>query len=110
MIKVMSFGYKANSPPTGATLVDCRGLNNPHSFVKLRPLTGCHKDVQDYVGKDPGLPLVLRRGFAAVKSSDAIAFGCFGGRHRSVAVAEMFAAALRASGNEVEVTHRELAA
>ena len=73
-------------------------------------MTGRDQDVQDYVAKDPNLGKVLGKAYEAVKFHDNIAFGCFGGRHRSVAVAEMFGSAMRRAGREVEIIHRELGA
>ena len=111
MIKVTSFGYKTGTTPVGATaIVDCRDLLNPHKHHNLRSLTGLDQDVRDYVSKDTNFVKVLSKAYGAVKLHSNIGFGCLGGRHRSVAVAEAFASAMRATGKEVEVVHRELAA
>lgn len=118
-IKLTSFSYRNGAPPKDATtIIDCRPMRNPHHVMSLRPLDGRSLDVQDYVGCDPLFrdmrQEVLR---ACVKTSPtgmappvSIAFGCFGGRHRSVALAEMSAKMLRDLRLPVELSHTELSA
>ncbi|WP_422055317.1 RNase adapter RapZ [Sphingomonas sp.] len=119
VVSVMSFGF-ARGVPTGADLVlDMRFLRNPHWVESLRPGTGKDPDVAAYVAGDPAyadgvgrieelLLLLLPRYQAEGKSYVTIAFGCTGGRHRSVHVAERVAARLRDAGFSPTVTHRDL--
>lgn len=119
VVSVMSFGF-ARGVPTGADLVlDMRFLRNPHWVESLRPGTGKDADVADYVAGDRAYPeamtrieelllLLLPRYQAEGKSYVTIAFGCTGGRHRSVHVAERIAARLRDAGFSPTVTHRDL--
>ncbi len=119
VVSVMSFGF-ARGVPTGADLVlDMRFLRNPHWVESLRPGTGKDADVADYVAGDRAYPeaitrieelllLLLPRYQAEGKSYVTIAFGCTGGRHRSVHVAERVAGRLRDAGFSPTVTHRDL--
>ncbi len=119
VVSVMSFGF-ARGVPAGADLVfDMRFLRNPHWVDSLRPGTGKDADVAAYVADDPAyaeamerieglLLLLLPRYQAEGKSYVTIAFGCTGGRHRSVHVAERVAARLREAGFSPTVTHRDL--
>lgn len=118
-VSVMSFGY-ARGLPSGADLVfDMRFLRNPHWDDALRPGTGKDADVSAYIVADPAygqamaqieslLLLLLPRYQAEGKAYVTIAFGCTGGRHRSVHVAERMAARLRDEGFSPTVTHRDL--
>ena len=120
-LSVMSFGY-ARGVPSGADLVfDMRFLRNPHWNADLRPGTGLDADVSAFVAADPAyddamaqieslLKLLLPRYQAEGKAYVTIAFGCTGGRHRSVHVAERMASRLREAGFSPTVTHRDLAA
>lgn len=119
VVSVMSFGF-ARGVPAGADLVlDMRFLRNPHWIESLRPGTGKDADVAAYVAADPvydqAIPrieelllLLLPRYQAEGKSYVTIAFGCTGGRHRSVHVAERVAMRLRDAGFSPTVTHRDL--
>lgn len=118
-VTVESFSYK-RALPRGADLVwDCRFLTNPHWQEALRPLNGTDSAVAAYVEGDPRyapffdklvdmaeflLPAFRDEG----KTHLAIAMGCTGGQHRSVAVAEAFGKALANKGWQVSIRHREL--
>ncbi len=118
-VSVQSFSYKRGLP-TGVDMVfDCRFLRNPHWVEALRPRDGTEVDVASYVAGDPRfdefftrvaelLLLLLPAQMEEGKSHLAIAFGCTGGRHRSVTVAEKLAATLAAAGWQVSKRHREL--
>jgi UPF0042 nucleotide-binding protein len=120
-LQVMSFGF-ARGLPRGADLVfDMRFLRNPHWVPELRLGTGLDADVSAYVAGDPAyeasvgqieslLLLLLPRYRAEGKSYVTVAFGCTGGRHRSVHVTERVASRLRDAGFSPTVTHRDLAA
>ena len=116
---VMSFGYKHGLPLDTDMVLDCRFLPNPHWVEDLRPLTGLDEPVRDYVLTQPIsaefldevvslLTKLLPAYVAEGKSYLTIAFGCTGGRHRSVAIAEAVAAALRTKGVELRVNHRDV--
>lgn len=117
--RVSSFGYKHGMPRDVDLVFDCRFLPNPHWVDELRPKSGLDDDVADYVLSQPpaspflvelerllGLlvPNYVREG----KSFLSIAFGCTGGRHRSVVMAEQAAAILRRMGLEPAVDHRDI--
>lgn len=118
-ITVMSFGYKHGLPPDADLVFDCRFLPNPHWVDDLRPLRGTDPRVQAYVLASP-----LAEGFCGRvedlvgylvpayveegKSILTLAFGCTGGHHRSVTMAEHFAAWLRDQGFIPRVRHRDL--
>jgi RNase adapter protein RapZ len=118
-LSILSFGF-ARGLPTNADLVfDMRFLRNPHWDPVLRPGTGKDADVSAYVMADPAyapamdqieglLKLLLPRYRAEGKSYVTVAFGCTGGRHRSVHVAEAMAARLRDAQFSPTVSHRDL--
>lgn len=116
---ITSFGYKHGLPLDTDLVIDCRFLPNPHWIEELRPHTGLDTDVRDYVlGQalsqaflaqlEGLLGLLLPAYVAEGKSYLTVAFGCTGGRHRSVAIAEAVAASLRAQGADLRVTHRDI--
>jgi UPF0042 nucleotide-binding protein len=116
---VQSFGYKHGLPSDVDMVLDCRFLPNPHWIDELRPLTGCDEPVRDFVLSRPAgreflrrldllLDLLLPAYVQEGKSYLTIAFGCTGGRHRSVAIAEEVARRLRARGVEPIVHHRDI--
>ena len=98
---------------------DCRFLANPYWEPELRAHNGQDKEVQDYVMKDAryqgffdrvlDLSLMLLPAYREEgKSHFSIAFGCTGGQHRSVTLAETLAKALAREGQQVSIRHREL--
>jgi RNase adapter protein RapZ len=116
---VVSFGYKHGLPLDVDLVLDCRFLPNPHWDEELRPHTGLEAPVRSFVLRQPEtkafldrlkdlLDLLLPAYEAEGKSYLTIAFGCTGGRHRSVAIAEDVATHLRRSGRRPTVTHRDL--
>lgn len=118
--KVVSFGYKHGLPIDVDMVFDCRFLPNPHWLEELRPLTGVDEPVRDYVLAQPlttsflerlerMLALVMPAYVTEGKSYLTIAFGCTGGQHRSVAIAEEVSKILGRSGHEPSVQHRDLA-
>lgn len=118
--RVMSFGYTHGIPTDVDLVLDCRFLPNPHWVEDLRPLTGLQEPVRDYVlGQDAAvqflarlddlLDLLLPAYVAEGKSYLSVAFGCTGGRHRSVAIAEAVAELLRGRGFGPSVVHRDVA-
>lgn len=120
-VTISSFGFARGMPPVADLVFDMRFLDNPHWVAELRPLTGKDGAVADHIRKDPAyaeafarirdlLLLLLPRYEAQGKSYVNIAFGCTGGRHRSVFVAEEIAAALRDAGFSPTLLHRNLGA
>jgi len=116
---ITSFGFKHGAPRDVDMLLDCRFIPNPHWVDELRPLSGLEAPVQTFVlGQDLTLAFLdqleemlshLLPAYAAQgKAYVSIAFGCTGGRHRSVAVAEAIAERLRDRGFTPSVRHRDL--
>jgi RNase adapter protein RapZ len=119
-LTVMSFGFSRGVPRSADIVLDVRFLRNPHWDPDLRPLTGMDAIVGDYIGADEAydealsriedlILFLLPRYQAEGKSYISVAFGCTGGRHRSVHVAERVAGRLRAEGFSPTVEHRDLA-
>jgi UPF0042 nucleotide-binding protein len=118
-VQVQSFSYKRGLPRGVDFVFDCRFLRNPHWEPKLRPLDGRDDEVQCYVSGDPRYPtffehvlglarFVLPAARDEGKSYLTLAFGCTGGRHRSVTLAERLSQALAQEGWQVSLRHREL--
>ncbi len=118
-VSVHSFSYKRGIPRGVDVVFDCRFLRNPYWDETLRPLNGQDPAVAAHVASDPRfdpffakvwdlvtlmLPAQLQEGRTHV----AIAFGCTGGQHRSVAMTEKLAATLAEAGWQVSKRHREL--
>lgn len=118
-IDVQSFGFKFGAMSEGDLVFDVRCLPNPFYVPELKNKTGLDKDVCDYVlsfdeakvllGKltdliDYLIPLYEKEG----KSQLVIAFGCTGGKHRSVTFAEAVAEHLRKQGHRIRITHRDI--
>ena len=118
-LTVMSFGYARGLPRDADLVFDMRFLRNPHWDATLRPLTGLDAQVGAFVSADSGylpaferiadlLALLIPRYAQEGKAYLTIAFGCTGGRHRSVHVTEAMAGWLRDAGHEPTVVHRDL--
>ncbi|AXB76855.1 RNase adapter RapZ [Novosphingobium sp. P6W] len=118
-VTVSSFGFSRGMPPVADLVFDMRFIENPHWDPVLRPQTGQDQAVGDYIRKDPAyeeaftrirdlLLLLLPRYRAQGKAYVHIAFGCTGGRHRSVFTAEQMGAALRQAGFSPTLLHRNL--
>ncbi len=119
-LSVLSFGFARGLPRNADLVFDMRFLRNPHWVDSLRPLTGLDTPVRDYVQGDPSyeaavaqiealILTLLPRYQAEGKAYVTVAFGCTGGRHRSVHVAERVAERLRDAGFSPTVEHRDLA-
>ncbi|MBR9651043.1 RNase adapter RapZ [Thalassovita aquimarina] len=118
-VSVNSFSYKRGLPRGMDMVLDCRFLRNPYWEQSLRALDGRNAEIADYVAQDPRfapffdkmldlarmlLPAYMDEG----KAHFAIGFGCTGGQHRSVAIAEKMSQALAEDGWQVSTRHREL--
>jgi len=118
-VTVSSFGFARGAPPLADLLFDVRFLDNPHWVAGLREQTGLAPEVAAHIRSDPGfapsferiadlLRELVPRYAAQGRSYCNIAFGCTGGRHRSVFCAEAAAAILRDAGFSPTVLHRNL--
>lgn len=118
-LSVQSFSYKRGVPRGLDMMFDCRFLANPHWVASLRALDGRDAAVRAHVTADPRfaeffgrvrdlilflLPAQVDEG----KAHLSIGFGCTGGQHRSVTLAEMMADSLAQEGWQVSKRHREL--
>ncbi len=118
-IFLLSFAYRRGLPREADLVMDVRFLSNPHYDPDLQPLTGRDPAVAEHVRRDAAFAPFLE-GFAdwllpllprykeEGKSYLTIAFGCTGGRHRSVLAAEALADRLRQARWNVNLRHREL--
>jgi RNase adapter protein RapZ len=118
-VTVESFGYKYGLPMDADTVMDVRFLPNPHWVDELRPHSGQHPAVRDYVLGQPGamdfletyhrlLDVVIDGYRREGKRYMTVAIGCTGGKHRSVAMAEALANQLEDDRLTVRVLHRDL--
>lgn len=119
MVSVVSFGYRYGVPSDADLVFDVRFLPNPHFVPRLRPYTGKDPKVRQYIRSFAQTGEFLRRIESLLiyliphyiregKSYLTIAFGCTGGKHRSVMMAESVKKALEKHGYSVKVVHRDL--
>jgi len=120
LITCLAFGYKNGIPDGASWVVDVRLLENPYWVDELRPLDGNDPRVRDYVIKQPAaeellgnLETTLRAAIPHYRergrSHLVVAFGCTGGRHRSVSMAREMAARLESvDGIDVEFSARDI--
>lgn len=119
-VELSSFGFKRGLPRQADLVYDVRFLPNPFYIKGLGSHTGLDQDVRDFVLKNPItmefvgkmedlLGFLLPHYQEEGKRRLAIAIGCTGGAHRSVAIAERLGEFLRGKGYQVTVTHRDLA-
>jgi UPF0042 nucleotide-binding protein len=120
VLTITSFGFARGIARTADLVFDLRFITNPHWVDELRPLTGQDERVRRFVASDPGwndamarieslLTDWIPRYWAAGKNYVTVAFGCTGGRHRSVAAAVELAERLQSTGFSPNVRHRDLA-
>jgi RNase adapter protein RapZ len=118
-VSLQSFSYKRGTPRGADMVMDCRFLRNPHWNAELRPRDGRDPAVAAYVAEDPNcapffdrlvdmMRFLLPAYRAEGKSYFALALGCTGGRHRSVALVEALAKTLAQEGWQVSIRHRDL--
>jgi RNase adapter protein RapZ len=118
-LTISSFGFSRGTPPLADLVFDMRFLDNPHWVDDLRPQTGKDAPVGAFIRQDPAfaeafdrihglLLLLLPRYQQQGKAYVHVAFGCTGGRHRSVFMAEQIASGLRAAGFSPTLLHRNL--
>ncbi len=118
-VSVQSFSYKRGVPRGVDMIFDCRFLKNPHWSPALRDLDGRDAAVVDHIRTDPRFAeffqklrdlilMLLPAHREEGKAHLSIGFGCTGGQHRSVAVAELLGSSLADAGWSVSKRHREL--
>ncbi|WP_276914820.1 RNase adapter RapZ [Parvibacter caecicola] len=118
-VTVYSFGFKHGAPADADLVMDVRFLPNPYYDPNMRYLTGLDAPVRDFVMFQDETVKFLRKwedlldvvmpGYVAEgKQQLAIAVGCTGGQHRSVALAEATGDYLKSKGYRVSVAHRDL--
>lgn len=118
-ITLMSFGYARGIPRNADLVFDMRFLRNPYWDTELRHMTGQQADVAAYIEADSGYGPVMGQLSAMLtdmlpryvdqgKYQVTVAFGCTGGRHRSVCVAEEMAKRLRNAGFSLTIIHRDM--
>ncbi|WP_424984974.1 RNase adapter RapZ [Microbulbifer sp. S227A] len=117
-VSVQSFSYKRGVPRGVDMVFDCRFLSNPYWNKALRALDGRDREVGDHIRADARFAPFFERVLDLTrlllpayedegKSHLSIAFGCTGGQHRSVFLAETLAKALADDGQQVSIRHRE---
>jgi UPF0042 nucleotide-binding protein len=120
-LAILSFAYPRGVPAAANLVLDMRFLRNPHWDEALRGRDGRDHAVGAYIAADEAYAEAMERIEALLltllprypgdtKACFSVAFGCTGGRHRSVHVAERVAARLRAAGFSPSLAHRDLAA
>jgi UPF0042 nucleotide-binding protein len=119
LVSVVSFGFRYGVPSDADLVFDVRFLPNPHFVPRLRPYTGKDRKVRQYIRSFPQTGGFLRRIESLLayliphyiregKSYLTIAFGCTGGKHRSVMLAESVKQALEKRGYSTKVVHRDI--
>ena len=118
LVSCVSFGFRQGLPEDADVVSDVRFLPNPHFIPEFRPLTGRDPRVAKYIRSFPQTREFISRTISDLlfllphyihegKSYLTIAFGCTGGQHRSVMIAEEVGKHLRRAGYSVKVVHRD---
>lgn len=119
MVQLESFGYRYGLPADADLVFDVRFLPNPYYISELRPLSGLDMSLRQYVlaqddckafilHLDDLLGFLLPRYRSEGKSYLTLAFGCTGGRHRSVSLVEEYSRRLTGNGLRVRTHHRDI--
>ncbi|MGB9069064.1 MAG: RNase adapter RapZ [Candidatus Acidiferrales bacterium] len=119
VVSVVSFGFRYGIPADADLVFDVRFLPNPHFVPRLRPFSGKDARVARYIRSFPQTTEFLRRVESLLgyliphyvregKSYLTVALGCTGGRHRSVAIAQVIRRSLQKKGYPAKVVHRDL--
>lgn len=119
LVQVNSFGYRYGIPPESDLVFDVRFLPNPNYIPEFKPKSGKHPRVARYIRSFPQTQEFIERISALLiyllphyveegKSYLTISFGCTGGRHRSVLIADELRKRLTAAGYRVKGTHRDI--
>ena len=122
-VNVLSFGYKYGIPVDADLVLDCRFIPNPHWIPELRSLNGLTKEVSQQVLSNEGVETFIDNYVLLVnqmaegylregKKYVTLAIGCTGGKHRSVAIAEVIAQRLNSVHGAVAIdahaVHRDM--
>ena len=118
-VHLLSFSYRHGLPETADQIFDMRFVKNPHWDDELRELTGLDGKVAAFLAQDEAANIVLRnlqemlalmldRMKADGRPNLTLAFGCTGGKHRSVWAAAKIAKWIEAQGHPIHLHHREL--
>jgi RNase adaptor protein for sRNA GlmZ degradation len=124
-VHVFSFGFKFSGPPPdesghgGGFVFDCRALPNPFWDEALRPYSGREAPVAAFMERHAEVAAYAGHAWSLVRYTAAVyrglgrerlmvSFGCTGGRHRSVYMAELIAARLREEDIDVALVHRDM--
>ncbi|MFI5400735.1 MAG: hypothetical protein ACHQZQ_06770 [SAR324 cluster bacterium] len=124
-VHLFSFGFKYGGPPRdesghgGGFVFDCRALPNPYWDPALRPFIGtdpsivrffdAHPEVAEFAAHARQLVLYTARTYLGLERERlTVAFGCTGGRHRSVFLADRLRCDLEREGFPVVLTHRDV--
>ena len=119
LVSCVSFGYRHGLPEEADLVLDVRFLPNPHYVPEFRPLTGRDPRVAKYIRSFPQTKEIIRRWVSDLlyllphyihegKSYLTVGFGCTGGQHRSVMIAEEVGKLLHKAGYRVKVVHRDM--
>lgn len=119
LVSSISFGYKNGIPQEADLVFDVRFLPNPHFIAEFRPLTGQDPKVVRYINRFPETKEFIRKVHDLLlfllphyvqegKSYLSVAFGCTGGQHRSVMMAEQIQRLLQKDGYQVKCIHRDI--
>ncbi|NOY69771.1 MAG: RNase adapter RapZ [Deltaproteobacteria bacterium] len=118
-INIVSFGFKHGIPPEADIIMDVRFIKNPFFVPDLKPMDGRDTAVRRFVLNDGNTNLFLERFYGLIdflvplyeKENRAyltISFGCTGGKHRSVAIAEEVRDHVNATGRKAKLVHRDV--
>ena len=119
LIEVMSFGFRYGSPENADIVFDVRFLQNPYYMEHLKPLTGLDERVRSYVKSFDETLQFMDKLFDLIdflipnykkknRERLTVAFGCTGGKHRSVTMAEELFAHLKSAGHTTVKNHRDI--
>ena len=119
LVNCVSFGFKYGYPVDADIVIDVRCLPNPFYVPELKELTGLDEQVRDYVMSTPQAQGLMDRVISLIdytiplyvsegKSQLVVAFGCTGGKHRSITFAELVHKHLKENNNYVKVSHRDI--
>ncbi len=119
IVNCMSFGFKYGYPVDADIVIDVRCLPNPFYVPELKELTGLDPKVRDYVMETPQAQGLMDRVISLIdytiplyvsegKSQLVVAFGCTGGKHRSITFAELVYKHLKEKNDYVKVSHRDI--
>ena len=116
-----SFAYRRGVPSEADLVFDARALSNPHWNAELRPMTGLHPKIREFLLAQDDVQVYVKQideflstwipklATDTTRSYITVAFGCSGGKHRSVFLADHFAHRARQLGfDDVAVNHREI--